>query len=356
MDSRAVDTVNISSFEEIGKTLDLLNNKVINRRKVRLKAGSTIHRGRYDVILWKLIGLILTDGDLSDLLKRYRSISFGGLSRNTAIAVISTLIRIVDVLTVGVIYRDKSMYYRIYLPVSSSLKYLIHDIIYYINELEMNHIDILSNIRMKQLAALLAGIIDGDGYFGKSSTYISISFNSSSVKGEIINRIISFLQKQRYITLGKYYHKPKYEITFSFTNPEFAKKCLEYVYHAKRRKRMQNYVINYMRNYVCPFSASELREILNVASSMYINHRKPPRKSKVLVIYIYARDFNRISHLWGDGDLQPKPLPIHNGNRVMIKITEKCKQRLRKAVDNENTINNKFIKIIKEFIEMNKHD
>ena len=75
MDSRAVDKVNISSFEEIGKTLDLLNNKVINRRKVRLKAGSTIHRGRYDVILWKLIGLILTDGDLSDLLKRYRSIS-----------------------------------------------------------------------------------------------------------------------------------------------------------------------------------------------------------------------------------------------------------------------------------------
>ncbi len=356
MNSSVVDVMNISSFEEVSKILGWLNNEAIDRRKIRLKAESTIHREPYDVILWKLIGLILTDGDFSDLLKRHRSISFGGLSYNTAMAVISTLIQIVDILTIGVIYGEKSMYYRIYLPVSSSSRYLKHDVVHYINELDKNPNDILSNLNMKQLAALLAGIIDGDGFFGKSSTYISISFNPSSMKGKIINNIISFLERQKYIILGKYYHKPKYENTFSFTNFEFAKKCLKYVYHAKKRERMQNYIINYIRNYICPFSISELREILNIASSMYINYRKPPRKSKVLVIYIHAHDFNRISYIWNNKDLQLKPLPIHNGNRIMVKITEKCKERIRKAIDNENTTNSKFIKIIKEFIRINGHD
>ncbi len=346
-----IETIRISDLSKINEILYSLNANTSSHRRFRLQALSIIQRKQRNAILWKTIGLILTDGDFSNLIKQRGPIAFRGLSYDTAVAVIMTLVQIVESITIWLSNIEGRTYYNVIVPSSNNSNILKQEIIYILTKLDITPDEILSKLKLDELAALLSGIIDGDGYFGKPSTYISVSFNISSKKGKIINEIISFLQKQGYIIINKYYHKPKYEATFSFTDLEFMHKCLEYVYHDKRRKRMKRYIVNYMRNYICSFSTLELKQILRIVSSLYIDHRKPPRKSKVLVLYIRTSDFKQIAHLWNNNRLPPEPHPIRNGNRVIIKISEKCKKNLRGVINDNNKLDSKIIETIKEFLK-----
>jgi len=54
----------------------------------------TKHRYADDTWLWKLIGLLITDGSLANLTKGSSIISFRGLNKDTAYAVFGTLVKV----------------------------------------------------------------------------------------------------------------------------------------------------------------------------------------------------------------------------------------------------------------------
>jgi len=352
MDNK-VKVIVIKDIGEVDKILSSLNKSNVNYKKFVLRGLNNVHREQRNIIFWKTIGLIISDGNFSQLIKGIGSVSFGGLSYDTAVAVVKTLIQIIEKLTLTV-KRKGGIYYNVYIPSINVPNSLKQKIISLLIELDNTPSEVLSELKMEELAALLAGIIDGDGYIGKPSSYLSISFNLSSKKGKIVNEIISYLEKKGYIIISKYYYKPKYEATFKFSSFQFMTKCFKYIYNPKRKKRMEKYITNYIRNYICPFSISELEQILRFTSSAYIDYRKTPRKSKVLVLYIKPSNFEKIAHIWGSEKLPHKPVPIHNKNRIMIKITEKCKENLFQILNKgTNNIECKIIKIIKNFLEIN---
>jgi len=285
---------------------------------------NNIDEEKRDPILWKTMGLVLTDGNFSNLISGLVSIYFGGLTYDTAVAVVKTLIQIAKCLIITLYGKGKT-YYNVYVHSMNDSNKLKHRIASLLIKLDKSASETLSGLQMNELAALLAGIIDGDGYIGKPSSYLSISSNLDNRKGKIIHRIISHLEKTGYITINNYYHRPKYEAIFRFTNLQFMNQCIKYVYHPKRKERMKN-AKNYLRNYICPFLTLELEQILCETSSAYIDHRKAPRRSKVLVLYIKPSNFEKIAYIWDSERSGYKPVPIHSKNRIMIKITEKVKR------------------------------
>ncbi|OYT40568.1 MAG: hypothetical protein B6U89_01815 [Desulfurococcales archaeon ex4484_58] len=349
--------VKINRINDIEKILSSFNNKKDNE-KILLRGSVILNEELKKTISWKTIGLILSDGNFSNLIKGYGTIAFRGLSYDTAIAIIKTLIQIVRSITLRAkIGKGNRIYYDVIVPSTRCFKDLRYRIVSLLIKLDTTPDNVLSRLKMDELAALLAGIIDGDGYIGKPSTYISISFNMNSRKGKIINNILSFLEKKQYIIVNKYYREPKYEATFRFLNFRFLHKCLKYVYHNKRRKRMEKYMLDYARAYICPFSIFELKQILRNTSSAYIDYRKPPRNSKVLVLYIQRHDFEKIAYIWNKDHLSYKPRPIISKNRVMIKITEKCKENLFKLINEANAdIEDKIIEKIRDFLGITKRE
>ncbi len=347
--------VKINRINDIEKIPSSFNNGK-DYEKILLQGSVTLDEELKKAILWKTIGLILSDGNFSNLIKGHGTIAFRGLSYDTTIAIIKTLIQIVKSITLRVkIDKENRIYYDVTVPPTRCFKDLRYRVVSILIKLDTAPDNVLSRLKLNELAALLAGIIDGDGYIGKPSTYISISFNINSRKGKIINNILSFLEKKQYIVVNKYYREPKYEATFRFLNFQFLHKCHEYVYHSKRRKRMENYMLNYARAYICPFSIFELKQILRNTSSAYIDYRKPPRKSKVLVLYIWRHDFEKIAYMWNKDHLSYKPRPIISKNRIMIKITEKCKENLFRLIDETDAdIKDKIIEKIRDFLGITK--
>lgn len=114
---------------------------------------------------------------------------------------------------------------------------------------------------------------------------------------------------------------------------DFARNCLELVFHPTRRARLQRYLLNWAKNYECGFTVKELQRLITAASSAYIQRRKEPRRSKVLVLYLQREAFDKVRALWLGGQSKLKPRPIVSHNRVMVKIAEKCRDSLREAID-----------------------
>ena len=348
--NREVKVINVRNVNEVNKILLSLNKFSHNYKKLILHGLNNVNNEERNVILWKTIGLVLSDGNFSNLIKGIDSISFRGLTYDTAVAVVKTLIQIVKSLTIS-IDRKRRIYYNVYAHSMSDSNNLKQRITSLLIKLDTSVFETLSELKMNELAALLAGIIDGDGYIGKPSSYFSISFNLDSRKGKIIYGIISYLEKLVYITINKHYHQPKYEAIFKFSNFQFMTQCFKYIYSPKKERRMKKYIMNYVRNYACPFSTLELEQILHKATSVYIDYRKVPRKSKVLVLYIKPSNFEKIAHIWNTGLFEYKPVPIRNENRIMIKITEKCKENLYQILNKDTcNIEDRIIKIIKKFL------
>ena len=329
-----------------------LNEKehIVLSHKLKLNPNSKrIH-------FWKTIGLLITDGLFSLTLRKNKAVlAFTSLAIDTAIAVTKTLLQLSDKIAVKVKVKrrkaEQTLCYnvRVLLRKSSrDINGIRKDMYLYIIRMLQDPVSILSKLDEDELCALFSGIIDGDGHIGKS--YISISYGMKTLKGRLIHKILDYLNDNGYIKIGRYAPK-KRERFFTIKNYSFLKKCQELVYHPLRRRRLKSYLLNYSKNYICGFSIEELKQLLSVTNSVYIDYRKPPRTSKVLVLYIRKDDFAKVKHIWLNGAFKPKP--IINNKRIMIKLTTKCSEELSKILQNkaiQQEIKPKIISRIKEYL------
>ena len=328
--------IKLSSLDE-DTILNVLNTMNNSGKSIILTYSHQCHESS-DVYayIFKCLGLILSDDNVSALLKGYKMINFRCITKYTAYAVIKSFIPLCPYVRVRIqgcgIIDD---YFSISILNKSSFAKKRNMLLKLLRSLAEESLTTLTKLKLHYLSALFAGLIDGDGYIGRMKGYHAISYARNSVKGNVIESILTFLSNKEFIKCNKYRNKPQYECTFRFTDFGFAKSCLEYVYHPKRRSRLLEYIRNYIKNYMCCFTRKELRLILTTASSAYIDQRKSPRHSKILVIYIDKEDFNRIKDIWKGysnslQDIKPKPIMVKN--RIMLKIAEKCKNELGKAI------------------------
>ncbi len=288
---------------------------------------------------WKTLGLLVTDGEFRlTLRKKKATLFFSGLALNTSIAVVKTLLQLSDQIIIKVIVKRRkpkqTLFYKVRVLIRKSSKYIDdirRDMYLHIRKMLQDPVSILSRLDEDELCALFAGIIDGDGHIGKS--YISVSYEIKTLKGQLIHRILDYLQYKGYVKTGKYVPK-KRERFLTITSYNFLKKCQRLVYHPSRRRRLKSYLSNYSKNYICGFSIDELKQLLSIANSAYVDFRKPPRTSKVLVLYIRKDDFEKIKHIWLNSNFKPKP--IINNKRIMIKLTTKCSEELSKILQSKS--------------------
>ncbi len=326
------------------------NNHIILSHKLNL--SSNVKRLHF----WKTIGLLITDGEFSLTLKKNKAVLvFTSLALDTAIAVAKTLLQLSDKITIKVKVRyrkvERTLFYyvRVLLRQSSrDINNIRKDMYLYIKRMLQDPVSVLLRLDEDGLCSLFSGIMDGDGHIGKS--YISISYEIKTLKGQLIHRILDYLQYKRYVKTGKYDPK-KRERFLTITNYNFLKKCQRLVYHPSRRRRLESYLSNYSKNYICGFSIDELKQLLSITNSVYIDFRKPPRTSKVLVLYIRKDDFEKIEHIWLNSNFKPKP--IINNKRIMIKLTTKCSEELSKILqikEIQQTIKSKIISRIRDYL------
>ncbi len=285
--------------------------------------------------LWKSIGLILCDGNLSALIGGYKTITFRGVTKETSIAVIMTFLPLRAYLRVRIYPQSRGK--KRYFSISVLSKGIFHkqrdSLLQLLHVLVSRQFD-LHGLDSTYISALLAGLIDGDGYVGKEGKYLAVSVaKGGSVKGRTIYSILTHTEQRGYIVLGTYRGKPNYEVSFRFLKMDFARNCLELVFHPIRRARLQRYLLNWAKNYECGFTVGELQRLITTASSAYIQRRKEPRRSKVLILYLQREAFDRVRTLWLGEHSELKPKPIVSHKRVMVKITEKCRDSLREAID-----------------------
>jgi hypothetical protein len=342
----------LTDFDYVETLLSSLNENSYIIFSHKLNLSPTIKRLHF----WKTIGLLITDGQFSLTLRKNRAIlAFVCLALDTAIAVAKTLLQLSNEITIKVGVKRRKVeqtlcyYVRVMLRESPRNIYDIRKEMYlYIKRLLQDPVSVLSGLNEDELSALFSGIIDGDGHIGKS--YIAVSYEIKTLKGQLIHRILNYLRDKGYIKAGEYTPK-KRERFFTATNYSFLKKCQRLVYHPLRRRRLKSYLLNYSKNYVCGFSIEELKQLLSIANSAYIDLRKPPRTSKVLVLYIKKKDFAKVKHTWFNEMYKPKP--IVNDKRIMIKLTTKCSEELFKIMQDKEAqqmIKPKIISRIQEYL------
>ena len=353
--------IKLSSLDEdtILTILNVLNTMNNSDKSIILTYSHCLHEpGDVYAYIFKCLGLILSDGNVSALLKGYKTINFRCITKYTAYAVIRSFIPLCPYIRVRIQgYSITNDYFSISVLSRGSFAKKRNMLLKLLRSLVEEPLSTLTKLKLHYLSALFAGLIDGDGYIGRKKGYHAISYARDGVKGNAIETILTFLSNKGFIKCNKYRGKPQYERTFRFTDFEFVKSCLEYVYHPKRRSRLLEYVRNYIKNYMCGFTLKELELILTAASSAFIDQRKSPRHSRILVIYIDKEDFNRIKYIWKEhsNSLQNiKPKPIMVKNRVMIKIAEKCKNELRKAIEQcSDKIDEKVLHKIRQYLTSN---
>jgi len=286
----------------------------------------------------KFLGLLLTDSCLSEYLRKNHTklVCFRGLTLETLHALLTTLPDLVETVEIslnkqnfkrlGSCYFDLKIFLRNY--VSKSLREAVKHLI-------VNPEKYVRNLGFSERAALLAGIIDGDGYVGKPGGYIAISFNMSSEKGRVIYRILHSLKELGYITTGKYRSKPHYEQQIRFVNLTFLEETMKFIFHKKRRIRLLRYYENLKQIYECKYSVKELKDLLAKAYSAYVDFRYSERRTApILVIYLRNEE----------------------GNRVMKKISQKCKKKLEALLYNieKLKVEDNVAKALRKFLEHNK--
>ena len=305
---------------------------------------------------WKTVGLLITDGEFSYTLRKNKAILlFTGLALDTAIAIVKTLLQLSDEIIIKVLVKRRkvkqTLYYRVRVLLRKSSKEISSirkDMYLYIRKLLQDPVSVLSRLDKDELCALFAGIIDGDGHIGKS--YISVSYEIKTLKGRLIHRILDYLHNNGYIKASEYTPK-KRERFFTIKNYSFLTRLQRLVYHPSRHRKLKLYFSNYSKNYICGFSIEELRQLLSIAKSVYIDFRKPPRTSKVLVVYIGKDDFVKVKHIWLNAEFKPKP--IINNKRIMIKLTTKCSEELSKILEIETVqqgIKSKIMSSIRDYL------
>jgi len=105
------------------------------------------------------------------------------------------------------------------------------------------------------------------------------------------------------------------------------------VFHERRRKRLAKYYVDRLRVYECKYSIKELKQLLEKASSAYIDYRiSEGRNAAVLVLYIYT---------------------IRGGRRIRkpVKISSKCKENIARILKAGNiAVNNVVAETIKRYL------
>jgi len=305
---------------------------------------------------WKIIGLLITDGQFKQTLREKKAVlNFTSLSFNTAIAVVKTLLQLDKDIVISIkvkLRKDmRRLMYIVRLLIRKSNRdiYNVRNKIFiYINELLRDPEFVLSNLDKNELCAFFSGLIDGDGHVGKA--YTTISYDLKTLKGLLVHRILDYFHNHGFIRIYKYDPK-KREMFFTFADYDFLYRCQKMIYHPRRRRKLEYYLINYSKNYVCGFSTEELKQLLITTKSAYIDYRKPPRTSRVLVLYIDKDDFNKVKHIWSTEKFRPRP--IVNNNRIMIKLTAKCLEELSNIMKNiefQKKLDPKIISCIKKYL------
>ncbi len=302
--------------------------------KEHLGLNREILRGE-SIFLYKFQGLIISDGDFARYVKSSKkTISFRGLTAETARTIIATVINIAELIEVKLSRQNTLKYGKRYFTVKVLLKTAhskkIRD---HINDLMINARHFINSLSMMEKAALLAGLLDGDGYIGKEGGYVSISYSEDTMKGKIIRQILDSLDEQGYIRKGKYRGKPHYEQVIRFNDQKFMHSVINMVFHGRKRKRFAKYYMDYLRVYECRYTVKELKQLLEKASSAYIDYRiSEGRNAAVLVLYIYT--------IRGDRRIR-KP----------IKIPSKCKENIARILKARNiAVNNVVAETVKRYL------
>jgi len=323
--------INRSSETAVKKVVKQLAREM--RREATLTVFCSSRRVRKDYVnryFWKAIGLILCDGNFSSLVRGYRTITFRGITEGTLIAVMRTFLPLQAYLRVRTYRYGGSRYFNVSVLSRGAFSRLRTSMLETLHRLALGLFD-LRGISDGELSALIAGLIDGDGYIGKKGGYISVSLAlDKNAKGGVIYTILTVAEERGHIVLGHYRSKPSYEVPFKFANADFIKECLELVFHPIRRSRLRRYLLNWSKNYECGFSVKELERLLMAAYSAYVDLRGGSRKSKVLVLYLRRQVFSNLIDIWSAQSGKPKP--VISGNRVMVKIAEKCSKLLKSAL------------------------
>lgn len=249
------------------------------------------------------------------------------MTKETAKSILKTFTPISHKLHVDSIINNYKKYYRIRLyPHFLFYKYL-YNIIY--SKIRTNY---LRSLEPHHKVWLLSGIIDGDGYVGRK--YISISYKKNSIKGKIIEDILSSLEKNNIIHLGTYYEAPKYERLFT-VNERWITLLSYAIFIQYKHKRMTEIATNKIRSRICRLN-KYFNIIINNLIGFYVDKRKGSR-SPILVLYL---------------KLTPQVLEIpglikRKDGRGMLKVSRKCLVEFK----NYKNITYKLLNLIENILE-----
>ena len=287
----------------------------------------------------KLVGLVITDGPISRILRRkhLKSITFDGLSLDTLYAVFYSGLRLSKSIKISIskqnTLRVGKPYFRITLYLHNDLHRKVLQLIHSL----LTESTSISALPKNSKAALFAGLIDGDGYIGKAGKHIAITYKKECLKGEFIDRFLKYLASQDLISLGKYRGKPHYERYVRLIDLEFAKHTRSYVYHPKRSKELEDLIRRLTRNYKCRYSVSEIKAQIRKAISAYIDFRRKEKGRRVPVLVIYVRS--------------------EDGRRTCIKLSAKCLGELEACVNDleiESGINKNILNVVNHYLQLLK--
>ncbi len=270
----------------------------------------------------KCVGLVIADGNFSKVVRGCRTISFGGLSEYTFYAITRSFLE----LGCSVLFELENGHYRIRIARNFASRNVVNAVrsIARIEHLE----DMLSELTTDELASFLAGVIDGDGYVGKSGKYVAISFNRHTLKGSIIWTFLRHLDNQGLIEVKSYRGRPHYECVIRFTDLNFLSLIASRTYHPRRAERLGRLYRSLVRSYVCGFSSEELVIILMNARNVYIEDR--PGRGNVLVVDVEVG--GDVANIFSSERIH-RPKPIVRGRILRVKIGKKCKSELQKALN-----------------------
>ncbi len=284
-------------------------------------------------LLFKLIGLIVSDGPVAGLIKRasFRCVWFRGLSLGTLYAVLISGCGIANDVVVKVSKQNTVRTGRVYFDIRlcfppeitawliRSLKALVGDPTF------------MTSLDDDSSAGLLAGLIDGDGYVGKKKRHLIIAYDKGSTKGAFIDSFLKHLSSRNLIALGSYRGRPHYERYVRFVNLDFARSTLSVVFHPKRRQELARLISGIARNIECRFSSNDIINLLLSAESGYIDTRKSEKRRRVPVLILYYKK---------------------GSVRRSVKITSKCLNELEEALTSpiSKQLKNRILQLATEYV------
>ncbi len=284
-------------------------------------------------LLFKLIGLIVSDGPVSRLIKQisFRCIRFRGLSLGTLYAVLISGCRAANDIVVKVSRQNTARISRTYFDIRLCFPPETATWLIRILKTLLGDPSSASSLDYRSSAGLLAGLIDGDGYVGQKKRHLIIAYDKESIKGALIDSFLKHLSSRNLIALGSYRGRPHYERYVRFVNLDFARATLSLVFHPKRRQELAKLVSGIARNIECRLSISEIINLLLGAESGYIDTRESEKGRKVPVLVLYQKK----------GKI-----------RKSIKITSKCIKELEEALSRPASkhLKDRILKITTEYV------